>query len=352
MRDVYEVIIIGAGQAGIAMSQKLKTKGIDHLMIDSSAEIGQSWLSRYKSLVLFTPKRFSSLPGLEMEGDPESYPTREEMAAYLQAYVSHFQLPYELNIAVNKLEFEDNVFRIATNKKIIYARQVVVATGAFQKRYIPPLITSTAEETVHLHSSEYVSPADLSEGTVLVVGGGNSGAQIAVELAKEQRDVFHAISAPIRFLPLRLFGQSIFHWLEKSGLLYAGLDTKRGRWFQKKNDPVFGMELKKLIKAGRVIQKPRVRDVVGQLATFDDGTQLTVKTIIWATGFVPDYNWIQIDGILTADGQPKHERGVTGVKGLFFLGLPWQHQRGSALICGVGKDAEYVALHIEKNLQT
>lgn len=138
MENVYEVMIIGAGQAGIAMSHNLKMKGIDHLMIDSSAQIGQSWLSRYKSLVLFTPKRYSSLPGLEMEGDPESYPTREEMAAYLQAYVSHFQLPYELNIVVNKLEFEDNVFRITTNKKIMCARQVVVATGAFQKRYIPP----------------------------------------------------------------------------------------------------------------------------------------------------------------------------------------------------------------------
>lgn len=109
------------------------------------------------------------------------------------------------------------------------------------------------------------------------------------------------------------------------------------------------MELKKLIKAGWVIQKPRVKDVSGQHVTFDDGTQLTAKNIIWATGFVPDYDWIQIDGVLSADGQPKHERGVTGVKGLFFLGLPWQHQRGSALVCGVGKDAEYLADFIVKN---
>ncbi|MGY0692350.1 flavin-containing monooxygenase [Virgibacillus sp. FSP13] len=338
---MFEVIIIGAGQAGIAMSHQLKQKGIEnHIMIDDQKRIGDSWRSRYKSLVLFTPKSYSTLPGLKMKGVPDSYPTKDEIADYLEDYVAYFNLPHKMNTVVTSIEKKNNYFNVITTGENFLSRKVIVASGAFQKSYIPSVIHNN-DSVLHIHSSSYIEPENLNDGTVLIVGGGNSGAQIAVELSKD-REVILAISHRLKFLPLRVFGKSIFYWLQKLQLLYAGTDTLRGRLFQKRDDPIFGEELKQAIKSQRVKIKPRVTEVDGKKIIFSDDSTLEVSQIIWATGFVPSYEMIHIDGAIDEKGRPIHNRGVSPIDGLYYIGLPWQHSRGSALVCGVGRDAEYL----------
>ncbi|MFC0299666.1 flavin-containing monooxygenase [Virgibacillus soli] len=341
---MYDVIIIGAGQAGIVMSYQLKLKGIDnHLIIDAQKRIGDPWRSRYKSLVLFTTKSYSALPGMQIKGDPNSYPTKNEMADYLEDYVSYFDLPHRMNTLVTRIEKENDTFNIFTEKEQFQSRRVIVASGAFQKPYIPPVIKSENINTLvsHVHSSLYTEPKELNKGTTLIVGGGNSGSQIAVELSKD-REVVLAISHKLKFLPLEIFRKSIFHWLEKLQLLYAGTDTIRGRIFQKRNDPIFGKELKQAIKSKDVKVRPRVTEVAGKKVTFSDGSSLEVNQIIWATGFVPAYEMIHIDGAIDKKGKPIHNRGISPIDGLYYIGLPWQHSRGSALVCGVGRDAMFL----------
>lgn len=337
----YSVVIIGGGQAGITMGYYLKKENIPFVIIDKHHKIGESWRNRYDSLVLFTPHKYSVLPGLQMKDlSKKDFPTKDEMADYLEDYVQRFNIPMMLNTHVDKLKKEeDGSLLIETNKGKMKAQQVIVATGAFQKGFIPVDI-KTDTETIQLHSSEYHSPADVSGKEILVVGGGNSGAQIAVELSKS-KNVTIAISHKLKFLPLSMFGISIFSWLEKTGLLYAGTNTLKGKWFRKQKDPIFGKELQTLIKNKKVTVKPRVVHVGDMGVVFEDQTLQKFDSIIWATGFVPSYEWIHIERV-TQNGKPVHNRGIADVKGLYFIGLPWQHQRGSALICGVSKDAEYL----------
>ncbi|KMY55570.1 oxidoreductase [Bacillus sp. FJAT-27231] len=337
----YDVIVVGAGQAGLAMGYYLKQAGLSFLLVDSHQRIGDSWRKRYNSLVLFTPRKYSSLPGLLMSGSPEGFPTKDEIADYLEEYTAHFHLPVQLETFVKKVEKCENLFEIETTRGTLKAGQVVVASGAFQKPFIPPVISEEERMPLQLHSSSYLVPNQLSEGAVLVVGGGNSGAQIAVELAAD-REVTLAVNHPFKFLPLRFLSKSIFSWLEWAGLLYAGIDTKKGEWFRRQSDPIFGKELKNLLKKDKVTLKPKVVCLKGMEATFEDGSMASFPTIIWSTGFVPSYEWIQIQEAIDLAGKPIHQRGISPVKGLYFIGLPWQYQRGSALICGVGRDAAYL----------
>ncbi|MGG3573991.1 NAD(P)/FAD-dependent oxidoreductase [Bacillus gobiensis] len=345
---MFDVVVVGAGQAGLAMGYYLKQKNLSFVLLDANNKIGDSWRKRYESLVLFTNRNYSSLPGLKMSGDQEGYPSKNEMADYLEQYVSHFDLPVKTNTPVIKVEKKDDIFIITTNQGNIQSTQVIIASGAFQKPFIPAIVKKNGEtEPFQIHSSSYDSPKQLNEGSVLVVGGGNSGAQIAVELAKE-KSVTLAVSHPLKFLPLRFLGKSTFHWLDFLGLLYVGINTKKGKWFSKQSDPIFGYELKKLIKENKIDVKPRVIKIEGNQAVFEDNSISSFENIIWSTGFISDYDWIDINGALK-NGKPVHERGKSPVKGLFFIGLPWQYQRGSALICGVGKDAEFLIEHIKTN---
>ncbi|PAE24981.1 NAD(P)/FAD-dependent oxidoreductase [Bacillus sp. 7894-2] len=337
----YETVIIGGGQAGLAMGYFLKKEKISFVIIEKNGNVGDSWRQRYKSLVLFTPRQYSSLPGLQMRGPSEDFPTKDDMADYLNDYVKYFALPVMLDTNVTQLnKLPDGSFIIETTNGSLKAQQVIIAAGAFQKPYIPPVIKE-GTGAFQLHSSEYRSPEEVPDGEVLIVGGGNSGAQLAVELAKD-RKVTIAVGHRMKFFPLTVLGKSIFYWLEKIGLLFAGTSTIKGSWFQKQKDPIFGKELKTLIQNKKVDVKPTVIQVSDTEVLFGDGTQRNFESIIWSTGFVPSYDWIHIEGVVSGEGKPIHKRGVTEIKGLYFIGLPWQYQRGSALICGVGQDAEYL----------
>lgn len=346
--SMLDTIIIGAGQAGLSMGYSLKQKDISFLLLDAGARVGDSWRKRYKSLVLFSPKLYSALPGMQIKGDQNAFPTKDEIADYLEAYAEHFSLPVQLHTHVQKVKRANSGFEVVTNKGTLYSKQVVVAPGAFQSPFIPSMSNGYPEDVFQIHSSEYIVPSQIPEGPVLVVGGGNSGAQIATELAAD-REVSIAISRPFKFLPLQLLGKSTFSWLEILGFLYAETDTKRGNWFRKQGDRIFGFEFRNLIQNGRVQVKPRALDVQGDRTVFQDGSSMVVKNIIWSTGFVPGYKWLEITGALDETGRPLHYKGVSPVEGLFFIGLPWQRQRGSALVCGVGRDAEYLLPFLSKS---
>ncbi|MDM5188080.1 NAD(P)/FAD-dependent oxidoreductase [Bacillus sp. DX4.1] len=338
---MLDVIVIGAGQAGLSMGYFLQQGRYHFVILDGEKRIGGSWRNRYDSLLLFTPKSYSSLPGMKLEGEGNEFPTKDEIADYLETYANHLSLPVQVETTVHKVQKIGNTFEVSTNKGVFLSKHVIIASGAFQKPFIPSISQGLSQEVFQIHSSQYQSPKKIPDGPVLVVGGGNSGTQIATELA-ESRDVTIAISHPFKFLPLKIIDKSIFHWLEKVGLLYAGTNTRRGAWFQKQSDPIFGFELKKLIREGKVETKPRVTQTQEREVTFDDHSKINVQNIIWSTGFVPDYNWIDIEGSLDEKGFPIQNRGVSPIQGVYYIGLPWQHQRGSALICGVGRDAEFI----------
>ncbi|KAB7704371.1 SidA/IucD/PvdA family monooxygenase [Bacillus aerolatus] len=344
--STYHTVVIGAGQAGLAMGYYLKQLKQPFLLLDRWQEIGEEWKRRYASLMLFTPRLYSSLPGLALPDDPQGLPTKDEIANYLKRYAENFQLPIQLQTGVTRVHKKNNDFYVETNRGEFKAANVVIATGPFQKPRIPDFAKNLSPNIVQLHSSQYKRPTDLQIGNVLVVGGGNSGAQIAVELSKE-RQTYLSVSQKMKFLPLKIGKKSVFWWLDKVGILKASHNSWIGRKVQAIGDTIFGSELKEAIGNGRITLKERTVHSNETVLQFKDKSILEAQNIIWATGFISDYSWLDIEGVLNDIGKPIHNRGKTSVPGLYFLGLPWQHRRGSALLQGVGDDAQYVMQHIQ-----
>jgi putative flavoprotein involved in K+ transport len=289
MRE-FEVVIIGAGQVGLSLGFYLQQTNIDFILLESHHRVGESWRNRYDSLVLFTPSRYSNLPGLVFPGDPDTFPTKDETADYLQTYASHFDLPIHYNTTVEVLEKQKDRFMLTTNHEVYIAKKVVIATGPFQKPFIPHLSEKLTSSIYQVNSAAYRNPAQLKDGNVLVVGGGNSGAQIAVELGN-QTQTYISASGPIQFMPLQLFGLSIFWYFDKLGFLQSELTTRKGAWLKKQREKVYGMELKTLLRQGKVILKPKaISTRTGNEICFQDDTCLEVQNIVWATGFSPDFS--------------------------------------------------------------
>ncbi len=350
MANQFDVVVIGAGQAGLAMGYFLQKSSLSFTLLDSFPRAGESWRRRYDSLVLFTPRAYSDLPGLPFPGERMGLPTKDDVADYLEQYAAYFSLPIQYSTCVEKVEKRNNMFCIRTNAGDYQAKKVVIATGPFSAPYVPKIAEDLSEDLLQIHTSQYKNPEQLREGHTLVVGAGNSGAQITVELA-ERRQVLFSTGAPRVSLPIMLFGKSIFWYFEKTGMLSVHADSRIGSWLSKQPDPLFGYgyELKKLTRTGKLKQQPRVVSANGTQITFENGENAEVQNIIWATGFRPDYSWIRIEGILDHTGKPIHHRGISPVQNLFFLGLPWQYTRGSALLGGVGEDAKYLMAKIQSD---
>ncbi|MFS0592766.1 NAD(P)/FAD-dependent oxidoreductase [Cytobacillus horneckiae] len=345
---MYDTIVIGAGQAGLAAGYYLKQLRQKFLILDKAAEIGESWKERYDSLVLFTPRRYNSLPGLPFNGENHGFPTKDEVAVYLKSYVGIFKLPIQLKSEVVHVSKVNGVFLIITNHNEYQAKNLIIAAGPFQTPKIPSISRNISSAIFQLHSSQYKNLKQLTAGNVLVVGGGNSGAQIAVELSKE-RTTYLAHSKKLRYFPLIFQKKSIFWWFEKIGILHAKNHSLLGRLIQRKGDPIFGLQLKDAIKQNEVVLKKRVVNGKQNVVIFEDGSMLEVNNIIWATGFEFILPWLKIEGVLNEKGEIVHRRGVSNVTGLYFVGLQWQYRRGSALLQGVGYDAKFIAECI-KNL--
>lgn len=216
-----------------------------------------------------------------------------------------------------------------------------MAAGPFHTPNIPSISKDVAGHIRQLHSSQYKHSKQLAPGNVLVVGGGNSGAQIAVELSKERVTYLACSKKPVYF-PLWIGKRSIFWWFDKLGVLHASHTSILGKFIQKKGDPIFGYELKHAIRQKKIILKQRVIAGKQNEVIFKDSSSLEVNNVIWATGFKNPLWWMKIEGVLDKEGRIIHHRGVSAAEGLYFIGLPWQHRRGSALLQGVGNDAEYI----------
>lgn len=339
-----DVAVIGAGQAGLAIGYFLARQGRRFVILEAADAVGASWRERWDSLLLFTPRRYDALPGLAFPGEPDGYPTRDEVVAYLEQYAVEFDLPIEFNSAVRSLRQEDGRFRIEAGGRDLVADQVVVATGPFQRPLTPALADELAPEVVQMHSAGYRRGSDLPDGRVLVVGGGNTGFQIAKELSTSHA-VELAIGSRQTPLPQKLLGRDLFWWLTKLGLLQKSVETRLGKRAQSR-DTLIGSSARELKRRYRVTVKPRVVAASGRKIRFADGSEQEFDAVIWATGYRPDHSWLDVP-VFDAEGRPRHRRGVTDVPGLYFLGLSWQHTRGSALIGWVKDDAEFIANKID-----
>jgi putative flavoprotein involved in K+ transport len=332
-----DVLVVGAGQAGLALGHHLGRRGARFLLLDAGPEIGHSWRSRWDSLRLFTPAQYDGLPGMPFPAPASYHPTKDEVADYLQAYAARFDLPVRLHSPVTRLHREDDGFAATTPTGTLRAAQVVVATGPFQTPRVPALGRDVDPQVCQLHSAGYRNPGQLPDGArVLVVGAANSGLQIAAELARTH-PVTVAIGARPPQLPQRILGRDLFYWLSSTGLMTATSGSRLARRIRARGDLVIGSRISTLRRAG-VTFRPRLTGITGRTAGFADGTAAEVDAIVWATGFGPDYGWLHVPGAVV-DGQVRHATGVTDVAGLYFLGLPWQSSRGSALLGFVGRDA-------------
>jgi putative flavoprotein involved in K+ transport len=338
--DQLEVIVVGGGQAGLAMGFFLAQQGRRFAILDAAAELASAWRARWDSLKLFTPVRYSSLPGLPFPGDPDSYPGRDDVASYLTEYAIHFALPVVVRSRVGSVRRAKDGYRVELEGRSYVADQVVIATGPFQVPFVPAIAAGLGRHVFHIHSSEYRAPSDLPAGRVLVVGGGNTGFQIAAELSGV-REVHLSIGSRQTSLPQRIFGRDLFWYLDKTGLIRKSRDTRIGRRLAGK-ETLIGSNRSTLRKRYGVPIHSRATQASERTVRFDDATELGVDVVIWATGFRHDHSWIDAP-VFDSGHQVVHRRGVTDSPGLYFLGLPWQHTRGSALIGWVGEDAAYIA---------
>ncbi|MEO8689115.1 MAG: NAD(P)-binding domain-containing protein [Solirubrobacteraceae bacterium] len=338
----FDVAVVGAGQAGLAAGHFLAAEGRRFVILDAANSVGAAWAKRWASLELFTPRRFDALPGLAFPGEPDGHPSRDEVVSYLNLYAQTFALPMALGTGVWSMTKVAERFVLELDERTIEADAVIVATGPFQTPRVPRCAADLAEEVFQAHSAEYGAPSEIPAGTVLVVGGGNTGFQIASELSATHA-VHLSIGSRQTSLPQRFLGRDVFWWLEKTGLLSKSVDTRIGRRLSAR-DTLIGSSRRALRRQGVAIES-RTVGASGRTITFATDAELDVDAVIWATGFGLDHAWIELP-IATADGAIGHRRGVTDVPGLYFLGLPWQHTRGSALLGGVKGDAEHITAHI------
>ena len=344
MSNLYDTIVIGAGQAGLASAYYLQRAGSRFLVLDGGSQIGESWLRRWDSLRLFTPVRYNSLPGLPFPGEPYALPVKDDVARYLEAYVAHFALPVRLNTRVSSLVRDADRFVVTTDGETFTARSVIVATGAYHRAYIPAFASALSPSLVQLHSSEYRNPDALPPGSVLVVGAGNSGAQIALELAESGRPTWLS-GRDTGSIPRRVLGRDVYDWLWWT-VMRPSVDSWVGRRLMGNGlfagDPLVGFSRRALM-IPTLTSVGRTVGVSNGHPRLDDGRVLEdVRTVVWCTGFRPDFRWIQLP-VFGPEGYPEHRRGiVAAAPGLGFVGLRYQYRIGSSLIGGVREDAEYV----------
>jgi putative flavoprotein involved in K+ transport len=348
--EYHDTVVIGGGQAGLTAGYYLKQQDEPFVILDANERIGDAWRKRWDSLRLFTPACLSRLPGLPLSAPAWTFPTKDELADYLEDYAARFELPVQTGVTVDRLSKTNGGFVVSAGDRAFEAANVIVATGAHRIPRVPDFAAELDPRIVQLHSSAYRNPSQLQEGDVLVVGVGNSGAEISLELSQT-----HACSVagpktgeiPVRHgtLPARL-GFRVFRFV---GHHVLRVDTRIGRKLGPKllakGDPLIRTRLRDLAAAG-VERVPRVVGVRDGLPELEDGRILDVANVIWCTGFRTDFGWIDLP-VFDGDGQPRHYRGVVESEpGLSFLGLVFQYSFSSDVLPNRGRDARYLARHI------
>jgi putative flavoprotein involved in K+ transport len=345
--DMLDTLVIGGGQAGLAIGHYLKRQGRRFLILDANPRIGDAWRQRWDTLRLFTPAKYDGLPGMRFPGDGLSFPTKDELADYLEAYAATFALPVRTGTRVEKLWREQGRYVAVSDGKRWEAGNVVVATGCTQAPRLPDFARDLAPSTVQLHSSEYRNPDQLRAGRVLVVGLGNSGAEIALEVSRTHHTV--VAGKPGGELPVRhgrAAARFVLPVVRFVGLHVLTLDSPIGRKAAPLKlghaDPLIRTKSKDLAAAG-VERVPRVTGVQDGLPVVAGRPLDDVSNVIWCTGYRESFDWIAMP-VFDGDGRPRQHRGVALDKpGLFFLGEEFMYSAASATLPGVCRDARYVA---------
>ncbi|RAU82520.1 flavin-containing monooxygenase [Pontibacter arcticus] len=348
--EVYDVLVIGGGQAGLAMGYHLQKANLNFVILDAGNALGESWRKRYESLRLFTPSRYNGLAGLPFPGTKDRFPGKNEVADYLQEYARHFNLPVLLQQRAEEVYNEagqPDIFTVRTTANLFYARQVVVCTGAFHQPKIPAFADRINPAVQQLHTSQYQTPAQLQPGKVAVVGGGNSGVQVAEELVQAGREVYFSFRGKLKSQANTPFSMQL---LFASGLMHAGKYSWVGSAVYRRPEAIMSTNLKRLFSQPNIKQVGAALQVVSGGLVCEKEALTDVAAIIWATGFKSDFSWIKLP-VVDMMGTPVHQRGITKVPGLYFLGLPWLHSRSSGLLGGVSRDAAFLASAIKKQHQ-
>lgn len=347
----YDTIVIGAGQAGLSTGYFLQQQGRDFVILDGNDRVGDSWRKRWDSLRLFTPARYSSLVGMPFPAEPFYFPTKDEMGDYLESYAAHFKLPVRTGVRVQRLTREGERFVLEAGELRFEAKNVVVAMAGYQEPYVPDFAQELAPRIVQVHSKAYRNPSQLQAGSVLIVGAGNSGAEIAAELAPDHqiwlsgRDTgripFRIEGLAGRLILVRLVIRFLFHRIITT-------NTPIGRKLRPKvlghSGPLIRTKSPDLLAAG-VQRVPRMAGVRDGLPLLDDGRVLEVDNVVWCTGFQHHFSWIDLP--IHGKLEPQHVRGVVPtVPGLYFVGLHFLYALSSAMIHGVERDARYIASQI------
>lgn len=343
-----DVAVIGAGQAGLATAYWLRRLAphLEVVVLERSGRLGQVWLDRWHSLRLFTPRAYSALPGMAFPDGTTESPDRREMADYLQAYAERLELPVLLGVEVRSVVPAEAGFSLRLGEGAVQARQVVVASGPFHDPSVPPVARDLGPAVHQLHSVDYRTPADVPTASVAVVGGGNSAAQIALELRRTQAVTLVTPGEP-RCVPSHLLGITSYAWMSWLGLLDADADGRLVRTLRRRGDAVFGRELVRALRRAELALRPsRVVGASTDALHLEDGTELPVEAVLWCTGFHSRYDWLDVPGALDGEGNPLHRHGASPVRGLHWMGLPWQRTLASSIIHGVDADARLTAERI------
>lgn len=349
LSKLWDVIVIGAGQSGLALGYYLKKSGLSFLILEAGGEAAGAWPYYYESLKLFSPGKFSSLPGLSLSTLKNEYPSRNQVIEYLKNYASYFELPIAYHKRVEEVYKTTNGFKITTSSGEGYlSHTVVCASGSFNATYIPDIEGLNKYRGKVLHSAQYKNTDPYLHQSVIVVGRGNSAVQIAVELS-EVSDTTLAVREPISFIPQKLLGKDIHFWLT-----ITGIDSfwKIGKTFAKSTSVIDIGGYKKRIIDGN----PKVRKMFDSFfeegVIWSDGSKEKIDSVIFATGYRPNIKFLKDKGLFDKNGEPLHRNGIsTTISGLYFVGLPAQRSFASATLRGVGADAKYIVREIQKKVK-
>jgi putative flavoprotein involved in K+ transport len=345
--EYVETLVIGGGQSGLALGYHLSRRGLPYAIVDANDRIGDAWRNRWDSLRLFTPNRLNGLPGMPFPGYHWGFPSKDELADYLESYAQHFDIQVETGVRVETLSREGDVFVATAGNRRFQADNVVVAMSSWQKPRIPEFASELDPSIIQLHVDDYRNPGQLQEGGVLVVGAGNSGAEVAKELARTHevwlsgpdtgQIPFRPESVAARVL-MPFIGRIIFHRVLTTS-------TPIGRKVRPKmvstGEPLLRVKPKDLAQLG-VERVPRVTGVQNGQPQLEDGHRIDVANVVWCTGFHPGSSWIDLPAL--DPQEPDHHRGIVESEpGLYFLGLKFLYSVSSEQIHGVGRDAAHIA---------
>jgi putative flavoprotein involved in K+ transport len=348
-----ETVVIGAGQAGLATGYHLARRGRDFVILDAVERVGDNWRCHWDSLRLYSPARAAALPGMRFPAPPASYPTKDEMADFLETYASTFQLPIRTGVRVRRLSFQDGKYLVTTDGPSYLCDNVVVASGTFGRTpYVPDVAGELDPGIVQLHSSAYKNPGQLRPGGVLVVGASHSGGDIAFEAGTAGHPVVLSgrIHGEVPFhldrRPARVIFPVLFFLAKHLLTLRTPLGRKLRPEIRAHGGPLIRVKRADLTRAGVELAAERTVGVRDGLPVLEGGRALEVANVVWCTGFRQDFSWIDLP-VTGPDGWPLEVRGVVpSSPGLYFVGLAFQYSFASMLVGGAGRDAEHVAEHL------